>query len=660
MADAVKQIRLNNGQIMNIADLEAIPNNKQQTYGHTAYGLAPDSNIVTWIDATQFIDPNWDRHYGGDHPYGYFGRLETPDTRANHQAAIDFILANGTFIWGDMEHGGLYLYCDRLRDSSWTNGKSYAIALFNGYGVSNEDPNIEIFDISDWATFESRHYESMKALTIVRLGDMDIERGGTGDVVYPDAPYKLITGGNVFDANGVPYTNKCELTLYENELNHTYYNFMTAPSLNISPVSEAWQVVPDYISIIRLDQEHGDPNYQVPSSEGIFYTYTGHANENEMETSQNFGYPNELEIAGYSCQGSWAGGAGNLVPTDPNNNSYNDNTGGNGVPSKRSDDIGFHDADQFETDATDTGFVTIYHMTKDEMKQFNAWLWTSFTENWWVALQKVLMDPLDFIISAGQIKYVPVDGDRVEVKFNGHATGVFTHVTRQWIDLDFGSVKLDQQFNSYLDYGTYSSVKIYLPFIGVKTLDTNDVQNATLSLMYSIDNITGACIAVIKVDRSDSGASDDVHINSGLYRFTGNCKQEVPISNKNYANSIEAFASLAGSICSGSGAAIAGNAANMIMNAKPSIERSGNMSSNYGMMDQLVPFLILERPIRSVPSAYGSFVGYPVGSQGTMQLKHYSGYIECITAKIDNIHATDEEKEIIMSLLKSGVYCKEA
>ena len=82
------QIYLNNGQIFNVADIYNIPRTALSSQ-RDAIGLAEGSDVITWIDGNEWIKADWIPHYGGDHPYGWFGMLESVQTKTVHQYYLD-------------------------------------------------------------------------------------------------------------------------------------------------------------------------------------------------------------------------------------------------------------------------------------------------------------------------------------------------------------------------------------------------------------------------------------------------------------------------------------------------------------------------------------------------------------------------------------------
>ena len=65
------------------------------------------------------------------------------------------------------------------------------------------------------------------------------------------------------------------------------------------------------------------------------------------------------------------------------------------------------------------------------------------------------------------------------------------------------------------------------------------------------------------------------------------------------------------------------------------------------------PYLIMHRPIQSLPDNFGRYKGYP--SNITKRLGDLTGFTKVYEILTNNISAMDEEIEEIINLLKEGV-----
>ena len=651
------QIFLNNGEIFTVADMLSIPTDFIG-YPNSGVQVAPWSLPVSWINGQSYIQDSWEAHYseGAGHTYGWFNNLKGRATKATHQEYLNKVLQNGAFIWGDAYNGGLYIYKSYYREG-YTTGCLYGLALFCGYGIDNNDSNYDIFSIIDYPTASGLTWEQIETISVIRWYSLWDARGWDTEEYY-----SFLLGGNIIeDGHCVTKQGFGQLEA-NNPLNPEQYTGISYTfSMSTTLDSETLQDYPEYVTIQPLNPLHA--SYQSPMKiwmkykDGEGYGYT---------SPQNFGEPTTYEREGFDTMGDWAGGTGNVVKNDPNSGTSEHTGGGYGTPSKYSDRSGDTTEEQFGYDAVTSGSVTIFNPSHSQMQAFNRWLFQSFLSDGfnsiWNNLKKIYADPVDYIVGMGMIKYHPTReiSANEEICFSGVGTTVFSRAVKQWSTLEFGSITIDEQYKTALDYQGYSATQIYLPFCGTFDLPQNDVMGSNISLTYNIDNLTGACVAVLDVTRSDRGTKDDSTINSKIFRFTGNCMQQLPISAKDYRKSVEAIAGVIGGASQG---ATSGNyagaivsVADGILNMGPQIVKSGNISDCLGMLDCLTPFVILHRPIRSIPEQYGSNLGYP--SNKLSLISTCVGYtkVRSGTEWTTNIHCTDEEKQEIQNYLENGIY----
>ena len=83
------------------------------------------------------------------------------------------------------------------------------------------------------------------------------------------------------------------------------------------------------------------------------------------------------------------------------------------------------------------------------------------------------------------------------------------------------------------------------------------------------------------------------------------------------------------------------------------VKRTGSLSSSSGFMGIKKPYLILSRPVQSLPENYNSFHGYV--SNITMKLKDCTGYTQVDSIHIDNVPCMEEEKTKLLQILKEGI-----
>lgn len=308
-----------------------------------------------------------------------------------------------------------------------------------------------------------------------------------------------------------------------------------------------------------------------------------------------------------------------------------------------------------EIDALTSGLITVYNPSVSQIQALGNYLWSNlFDIN---SFKKLFSDPIEAIIGLGIVPVKPVLAGTKSVHFGDVDTGVvMPYIASQFVEVDLGSVEVKKYVGSFMDYD-YTSLQIYLPYIGIRNLDVHDCMGCTLTLKYHIDVLTGGCAAMIYV--SGKGV---------LYQFNGSCIANVPLTSNNYSTAIQnaisavisGGATIAGAI---SGAApltavgiagLASSAANTAISAKsPSIERSGSLGGAAGLMALQQPYIIIERPNFSIPKNLSKYTGNMLNV--TLKLGNVIGFTQVDYIHLDGIPCTDNERSELLSLLKEGV-----
>lgn len=282
---------------------------------------------------------------------------------------------------------------------------------------------------------------------------------------------------------------------------------------------------------------------------------------------------------------------------------------------------------------------SIYNPTLEQVNQFGSWLWSSdFVEQ----LKKLFSDPMQAIIGLHKV-YSPVQtSGQGTIKCGYLDSGVPSKlVSEQYVTVDCGSVDIQEYFGNVFDYPPYTEVSIYLPFIGIRQLDPSDVMRSTISVKYHVDVLTGACLAEVNVQRDAAGGT--------LYTFSGDAAVRYPVSSGSYMGIVSGLIGVATSIVSGNLLPALGGATRLHTN----VDRSGSFTGNSGAMGSKVPYLIISRPQTAMAQNFETLSGYP--SNTFTPLSACKGFTQVKYCHVENLNATDAEKQEIEQLLKEGV-----
>lgn len=314
-------------------------------------------------------------------------------------------------------------------------------------------------------------------------------------------------------------------------------------------------------------------------------------------------------------------------------------------------DDGYDDGKDKDDADDDTGDVSAgigvltstFKMTKERLIQLGQFLWSA---NIFDRFSLINNNPIENIISCKSIP-INTDGVNQEIILGNVETGVNGEkISNNFAKQTIGSIAINEHYNNFLDYTPYTNVILYLPYIGFKELDTTLVMNKTLQVIYTVDAITGGCLAQVYVN------------NVRLYEFTGNVGIDIPITASNRAQ-VEA-----GYIQAGVGAAMSaiggnvGSAATTLLNSATSqyhYSSTGNPSPMCVASTNRTCYVIIDRPNYQNLKAFNHTRGRKCYLSKTIGSLH--GFTICDSnIDLSGINATQSELEELKDILSSGFY----
>nr|DAH52660.1 MAG TPA: hypothetical protein [Caudoviricetes sp.] len=295
----------------------------------------------------------------------------------------------------------------------------------------------------------------------------------------------------------------------------------------------------------------------------------------------------------------------------------------------------------------------IYNPTLAQLNSLGAWLWSSaFIDQ----ILKLFSDPMQGLIGLHKVYAQPKIGGTRNIKVGYLDSGVTSkYVSDQYVTIDCGNIDLYEFFGNTMDYAPYTEIKLFLPFIGIVSLDVADVMRSTISVTYGVDVLSGACLANVSVKRDNSGGV--------LYSFSGDCASHYPLSSGSYQGVVAgilgvATSAVGGFAAGGIGGAVMGGAISAARTLAggnlTNVQHSGAFSGNAGAMGGKKPYLIISRAQSAMNDGFSGLQGFP--SNAFLNLSACKGFTRVSAVHVENIpNATKEEKAEIETLLKSGV-----
>ena len=245
-----------------------------------------------------------------------------------------------------------------------------------------------------------------------------------------------------------------------------------------------------------------------------------------------------------------------------------------------------------------TNFYTVYAPTDENMKKINSAI---FINN---------NDVIGKFISYKKFWCkIPTDGiakmKAGNYDFKFEAPVVHGNI----IDVECGSVNVEELHHSLLDYSPFSRLTIYLPFIGFMDLDDKMVMGKTVRVNYRVDVLSGRCLAEVYTMIDDNAESC-------IASYAGTIASDEPLSQGqvNYKGGYELMTSM--------------------------------------QLGELTPYILINTKV-PLDSGGANLDGLPVDE--VKRVGDCSGYVKYSFINASGCSGTDAEKIEIEKFLKSGI-----
>lgn len=349
-------------------------------------------------------------------------------------------------------------------------------------------------------------------------------------------------------------------------------------------------------------------------------------------------------------------------PTPPDTDPYADVDGEGALPGDSELDL----PPEPTTSPIDSGLFSLFSPSTSQMRSLADYLWTDFggvsdsipqmLGEIVEALKRSVSNPLNSIFGLSIIASQGLPkGSSSSVHVGFWDTGIsMARISKQYFTVDCGSLSFQPVCgNTFLDYAPYSKFSIFLPYVGMRILDANDVVGHTISVKYRGDCVSGALVCFIKRDGQI------------IAEHSGNCALNLPLSADSWANTISSAAriALSGDVAPAMAGLSMGSASGAVKIAAavatnpsalaPQVGQSGSVSGSSGHMGSQKPFILRETVRFHSTSHFNSVIGYPAFY--FRKLGDCSGYTQVLDVHLHNTPCTGVELKEIEDLLKEGV-----
>ena len=295
-----------------------------------------------------------------------------------------------------------------------------------------------------------------------------------------------------------------------------------------------------------------------------------------------------------------------------------------------------------------SNLVPTYKISKQALNDLGRFIWT---DNAFSNIKLLNNSPIDNILS---LMYMPIDIT------NGSASNVILGN----IDTNISGVKLEQtmikktyaQFimprynNGFLAFEPYTSVSLYLPFVGMTELQPKDVCGYEITIEYAFDIVCGSFGVFVYTSKGGGKTL--------IFTSQGECCVNIPLSSSNLSNFqaslLQSGVSLIGDVATKN----VGGASSELVNIATAQNKPSTFGSPSSMIGALCPtycYYIVRTPIILLPDNFAHTKGYIC--MDTYKMSDLKGFT-ILSSDIDlsGFNATEIEKTELINILTSGFY----
>lgn len=294
--------------------------------------------------------------------------------------------------------------------------------------------------------------------------------------------------------------------------------------------------------------------------------------------------------------------------------------------------------------------IHLYGLTSNEMHLFTKYLWTS---DWGDVIKKIRSDPMQNVISLGIID-LSLNSSPTTIVLGNVETQCTAGSVNSFIEVDCGSIKLDEYYATFADYEPNVTLSLFLPKLGFVGIPAGVLVNNVLRVVYHIELSSGNGIIYLLL----TNTRNDV---TYIYKtYSCQCVSFLPLTASDHTQQmltyVNSIANLARSTMSGNPVSITNSAlsgAISNLTSREQTEVDGTLSGMSGLMSYKVPYLIINANYVIKPKNYGDENGYCLYS--TNKIGDMGGYIQTLNYS-PTFSAPKNVLDEISTLMNEGVY----
>lgn len=331
------------------------------------------------------------------------------------------------------------------------------------------------------------------------------------------------------------------------------------------------------------------------------------------------------------------------------------------------------------------GCFSRYWLDNSQVQSFKDFL---FSSGFWNDVARLVTNPIDYVIDLTYYPLVATGlingiGNNSEIYCGNVDSKISAPILPDnnrsviWggsLNYKYGDKANGPYYGSYLDYEPYTTISLYIPYIGIRQMNVSMITDHVICLMYVIDFNSRTFTAILGLD------GNKANMNPGqiVAQYTAPFGINYPLSGTEMQRQVlnmmtattKTVQAIGGIITGFAGGGVAGAIGGGLsaVGAIPEIANSaqtsptitGTMSPVSGLYAPQKPYLLINTPSRARPADYDKYAGLTSSYTGKVsKFATESGvsYLRCKEVYLSTSRwITNEEANEIISLLKGGIY----
>ena len=272
----------------------------------------------------------------------------------------------------------------------------------------------------------------------------------------------------------------------------------------------------------------------------------------------------------------------------------------------------------------------LYKLQESTLKNFTKWLWTT---DWVENLKKIRTDPMQNIIGISIADFsIPTSLNGLITVGNVATTVAADIITQSFIEVDCGTITLDEYYGSFADYEPFIATTLYLPKVGFVQIPADVCVNNTIKVVYHIELSSGEGLCYVQLTSKRDGFTYiwntyTCHVTSNITLSAQDHSQQlVALGNAIINTGISVGNAIVNPASAAQGLSNTLSSCIDVATTKNPTSTKGNVGNMSAVMCYKKPYLLINRTNLTKPVSFQDNNGYLINY--TAKINEHTGFLK--------------------------------